>query len=313
MRISARMYPLLSSIVLLALASSTFLSGQEGGNENQKDESRDIGYNYAAARESSAGSKPAPSNRRYERRTPPLKSAEAKPSPKGSNGAMNSRAELTQIGLTTWLLRPAKATDEKRTVFQDAKTSEAFTPVRAEVGHMFAPGDRIRLSMESPREGYLYIVDREIFADGTTGPAYLVFPTLGIRGGNNLVGAGVLTDLPSPEEPPLRLQPSGDNVVGELFTFVFSSKPLLIPPLGQNSSELPGDIFSNWVKWEVQTETYELVGGAGSAWTVAEKNAAAGAKRLKATDPLPQSTFRLRVPSDQPVLVNLALRYRQAK
>jgi hypothetical protein len=294
------------SILAILLFSSLLSFGQTQQSNDQTDESRDIGFNYAAARTKAKSS--AQSNQRYVRKSAPLKPASSGGQKAAASHSAN-QSRLSQIGMTTWILRPAQSSDEKRIIVQDAATSEAFTPIRVETGHKFKIGDRIRLSVELPREGYLYIVDREQFSDGTMGPAYLVFPTKGIRGGDNQVAAGMLTDLPSPSEPPLRLQPSAKNVVGELFTFIVSPKPLLIPPLSQNSALLPAEIFSSWLKWETQTETFELAGGSGKTWTFAEKEAAANHTRLKSDDPLPQTTFRLMAKPDQPMLVHLALHY----
>ncbi len=294
-----------SGIVVGILLFSSLLSF---GQTQQPDESRDIGFNYAAARTKSKQAS-AQSSQRYVRKSAPLKPASGGSQNPGSSSHSVNQSKLSQVGLTTWILRPAQSGDEKRIIVQDANTSDTFTPIRVESGHLFKIGDRIRLSVELPREGYLYIVDREQFLDGTKGPAYLVFPTKGIRGGDNLVAAGMLTDLPMPHEPPLRLQPSAKNVVGELFTFIVSPKPLLIPPLSENSALLPAEIFNSWLKWETQTETFELAGGSGKTWTVAEKDAAANHTRLKSDDPLPQTTFRLMAKPDQPMLVHLALHY----
>src|SRR5437763_12423285 len=52
-------------------------------------------------------------------------------------------------------------------------------PERVEAGTTFREGDRVRLSVESPTKGYLYVLDRDVFADGTTGGVMLIYPWAG--------------------------------------------------------------------------------------------------------------------------------------
>ena len=40
-------------------------------------------------------------------------------------------------------------------------------------------GDRMRLSIEAPWDGYLYVLNREQYADGSTSDPYLIFPAAG--------------------------------------------------------------------------------------------------------------------------------------
>ena len=51
------------------------------------------------------------------------------------------------------------------------------------------------MSIESPRSGFLYVIDREQYADGSTSDPYLIFPTQKIHAGNNAVSPGKVIEL----------------------------------------------------------------------------------------------------------------------
>jgi hypothetical protein len=51
---------------------------------------------------------------------------------------------------------------------EDARPTE-WTPQRIEADTPLKVGERVRLSIESPRTGYLYVIDREQYADGSYG------------------------------------------------------------------------------------------------------------------------------------------------
>jgi len=54
------------------------------------------------------------------------------------------------------------------------------TATRVEADTQFHEGDLLRLSIESPRTGYLYVIDRDWFSDGTPGgETNLIFPVSG--------------------------------------------------------------------------------------------------------------------------------------
>src|SRR5262245_12166634 len=102
------------------------------------------------------------------------------------------KADGEMIGLTIWRLRATRAADnqEARLLLEDESSKETeWTLERVEVDIMFAAGDLVRLGIESPRDGYLYVVDREQYADGTASDPYLIFPLLRNRGGANSVAA----------------------------------------------------------------------------------------------------------------------------
>ena len=72
-----------------------------------------------------------------------------------------------------------------------------WTPERIEADTPLKVSERVRITVESPRAGYLYVVDREQYADGSLGDAYLIFPTTRTRDGDNKVRPGKLIDIQS--------------------------------------------------------------------------------------------------------------------
>src|SRR5262245_61094809 len=68
----------------------------------------------------------------------------------------------TVIGVTIWRLRHAKSADAgERLIVHEGSGSAEWIPERASSDTKFAEGDRIRLSFEAARAGYLYVIDRE--------------------------------------------------------------------------------------------------------------------------------------------------------
>src|SRR5574338_170232 len=89
-----------------------------------------------------------------------------------------------KVGVTLWLVQRIS---NGRLTREVAKRVEADT--------QFHDGDLLRLSIESPRSGYLYVVDRDWFIDGSPGgQTNLIFPQ---RGEDNRLEAGKLIDIPA--------------------------------------------------------------------------------------------------------------------
>ena len=84
----------------------------------------------------------------------------------------------TVIGITLWRLRPSRKADAgERIITHDGPESMEWLPERVASNDSLAEGDRIRMSIEAARTGYLYVVDQEQYADGSKGEPYLIFPT----------------------------------------------------------------------------------------------------------------------------------------
>ena len=294
---------------IIAVALSLMFLGVPVSWAQDQDETRQITFDYEQKRPKRTTSKPKPTQKakpRYVRKTP-------KPVAKPAAGTSYALA-----GVTLWQLRPSGTSDaqEVRMLVQqeEEESTTSFTPVRVEGDSPLKAGDRVRLTIESPRDGYLYVVDRERYADGSTGEPHLIFPTLRTRGGENRVRAGLLVDIPGIDDRPnhFTLKPSRTDQVGELLTVIVSPEPLELPALGRNAMKLPGPLFDQWKAWETPAERFEMENGAGKTWTVEEKMAAAApgsAKLLDTEDPLPQTIYRVSIKPDAPLSITVPLNY----
>ena len=226
--------------------------------------------------------------------------------------------KIEQLGVTLWRLRPAQETDTgaRMTVREESKSSE-WIPERIEMDTPLSTGDRVRLTIESPREGYLYVVDRDLYSDGKMGDAMLIFPTRGMRGGNNQVLPGRLIDLPGQEDNPNyftaspRRSAQGSEQVGEILTIVITKTPLKLT-IGQRPLLISAVEIANWEKaWGSEFERFEMVDGAGNGWTKEEKEASAanGSRQLTQADPSPQTIYRIASTNKTAFLINVRLKY----
>jgi hypothetical protein len=221
---------------------------------------------------------------------------------------------FAQLGLTIWRLRAAKATDSgaRIIVHHDAETVE-WTPERIAANTPLNLGERLRFSFEAPRNGYLYVIDREQYADGSTGEPVLIFPTTRTRGGDNRVEPGKLIEIPGQDDRPnyFTLRQSRADQTGELLTVIVSAQPLPGLEIGAQALQLSASQVRQWEQqWGAQTETFEMAGGAGKTWTKAEQEAgASGTRQLTQEEPGPQTIYRVAVKPDAPLLVNIGLRY----
>jgi hypothetical protein len=242
------------------------------------------------------------------RRTGSIKMAAGtrrKPAPEASD----------EIGVTVWRLRPSQSADAgARVLVLDGLKQSEWTPERIEADTPLKVGDRVRITVESPRPGFLYIIDREQYADGSFGEPMLIFPTLRTRGGDNRVAPGKLIDIPAQEDQYsyFTAQPAGTrrDQIAEVLTIILLTQPLPLE-IGELPLKLTGTQVGVWEKsWGGTAERLELVGGAGRAWTNEEKMAgAAKGRQLTQGGPPPQTVYRVARKSGGPLLVTVPLHY----
>ena len=216
------------------------------------------------------------------------------------------------VGVTIWRLRQSREADNKeaRLLLQEEASGEGteFTPERVEAESAFTAGDRVRLSIESPRDGYLYVINREQYGDGTSSDPYLIFPTLRNRGGDNAVKAGRVIELPA--RSAFRLKPMRADYSGELLTLIVTPQPLPDVRPGPSVLKLDRELVDKWEKqWRSPVERFELTGGAGKPYTQAEKEAGQdGSRLLTQEDELPQTLYRVIAKPGTPLLIPVSLR-----
>ncbi len=231
-------------------------------------------------------------------------------------GGRKSTPSLSEeIGITVWRLRPSLSTDTGgRVLVLDGSKQSEWTPERIEADTPLKVGDRVRLTIESPRPGFLYIIDREQFAGGSLGEPMLIFPTLRTRGGDNRVAPGKLIDIPAQEDQYsyFTAQPAGErrDQIAEVLTIILVTQPLTLQ-IGELPLKLSSTQVTGWEKlWGGTAERLELIGGAGRTWTNDEKAAgAAKGRQLTQAGPPPQTVYQVTRRAGGQLLVTVPLRY----
>jgi hypothetical protein len=227
-------------------------------------------------------------------------------------------AAAAKVGVTIWRLRPAQAAEQGARLLVQGDESE-LVPERVGTDMHLSVRDRVRLTIESPREGYLYVVDRELYSDGTKGEPYLIFPTTRTRGGDNRVAPGKLIDIPAQEDKPnyftLIPSPGRNDQAGEVLSIIVTTEPLEnFEATGRPLKLAPAQV-EKWEKmWGGAIEQYDLEGGEGQTWTQAESEASkagAGSRYLTQEEPTPQTIYLVEGKNNKGLLVTVPLRYKR--
>jgi hypothetical protein len=231
--------------------------------------------------------------------------------PSGANrpARVEMAASRSVVGITVWRLRPSRPADEVRQLIHEEQGE--WTPERVSAEAPLREGERVQVTVEAPRSGYLYVFDREVYADQSAGEPYMIFPTTAIRGGDNLVKAGRVVEIPSSDDSPpfYTIRRSRPEYAGELLTVLITDAPLAELAVGPGAVKIPKAQLESYQKrWGADAENFELVGAAGAPMTGAEKRAAAGKRLLTRSDPMPQSLYRVRSKPGAPLLLSVFLR-----
>ncbi|HLA10192.1 MAG TPA: hypothetical protein VJ023_06330 [Pyrinomonadaceae bacterium] len=219
------------------------------------------------------------------------------------------------IGVTIWRLRRSTSSDAgERIIVHDEDEDVEWLPERISANAKLLPGDRLRISVEAARSGYLYVIDREQYADGSLGEPHLVFPTTRTLNGDNRVQIGKLIEIPAQEDAPpyFRVRRSRPDHVAEVLSVFVTPTPLEGITIGDKAQKLSQDQVAVWEKqWSTQVGSIELEGGAGKRWTKEERQAASGGPQvLNASAPTPQTIYyRPKAKATEPLMVKVALRY----
>jgi hypothetical protein len=286
-------YRLLFSLMLIGLFAATSVSAQAQENTRQI-----VPEEFVKARPAKSGAGAA---RKQTYRI-------------AQTGQRKRCDDCAQLGLTIFRLRPARQTDTgARIIVQEAAQTLEWTPERITADTPLRHGENIRFNFEAPQAGYLYVIDRERYADGSLGEPFLIFPTTRTRGGDNKVAPGVLVEIPGQDDRPnyFTMKASRADHVGETLTVLVTPQPLPALTIGEQALKLTAEQVAQWEKqFGAQTERFEMVGGAGRAWTKAEQEAGANATRqLTQDEPGPQTIYRVAAKPGAPLLVKIGLRY----
>jgi len=229
------------------------------------------------------------------------------------NVPVNDVAPETVVGVTLWRLRPANRADSgERLIVHDDKATSEWLPERISATTRLVQGDKLRISVETVRAGYLYVIDREQYADGTLGEPYLIFPTTRTSGGNNEVAVGRLIEIPAQDDSPpfFTMKKSRPDHVAEVLSVLVTPTPLEQVQITDKAQKLADAQVASWEKaWGTSVGHLEM-SATGQTWTKEEKDATTRA--LTASAPAPQLLFyRPSVKPTEPMYVKLRLQYRR--
>ena len=219
----------------------------------------------------------------------------------------------TVVGVTIWRLRPANRSDSgERLIVHDDDAVKEWTPERIAANTKLVQGDRLRISVEAVRTGYLYVIDREQYADGTLGEPYLIFPTTRTSAGDNKVSVGRLLEIPAQDDSPpfFTMKKSRADHVAEVLSVLVTPEPLEGVQITDKAQKLTEVQLASWEKnWGGNVGRLEMT-TQGQTWTKEEKDS--NTRALTATAPAPQLLFyRPSVKPTEPMFVKLRLNYRR--
>src|SRR5688500_7514550 len=216
------------------------------------------------------------------------------------------------VGVTIWRLRPAGRSESgERIIVHDDNAGKEYVPERISANTKLVAGDRLRVSVEAARNGYLYVIDRELYADGTLGEPYLIFPTTRTLNGDNQVSVGKLAEIPAQEDSPpfFTIRKSRPDQVAEMVSLLGTPSQIVGVQITDKAQKLTEAQVAKWEKsWSDSVGRLEME-TVGQKWTREEKDAA-GTRTLTASAPPPQMLF-YRPKSNEGIFVKLRLSYRR--
>jgi len=229
------------------------------------------------------------------------------------NVPTNNVAPETVVGVTLWRLRPVRQTDSgERLIVHEDNSDNEWIPERISASTRLVQGDKLRISVEAVRGGYLYVIDREQYADGSVGEPYLIFPTRRTNGGDNSVGIGRLVEIPAQDDNPpfFTMKKSRQDHVAEVLSVIVTPTKLDGLQITDKALKLTDSQVATWEKeWGSTVGNLEMT-TAGQTWTKEEKDARTRA--LTSSAPPPQLVFyRPSVKPTEPMFVKLKLSYRR--
>lgn len=229
------------------------------------------------------------------------------------NVPIDNVAPDTVVGVTIWRLRRASRSDSgERLIVHDDKATQEWLPERISAATRLVQGDKLRISVEAVRAGYLYVINREQYADGTLGEPYLIFPTTRTGGGDNQVAAGRLLEIPAQDDSPpfFTMKKSRPDHVAEVVSVLVTPQPLDELQVTDKAQKLSDAQVAKWESsWGSSVGRLEMA-TAGQPWTKEEKDS--NTRALTASAPAPQLVFyRPMLKASEPLFVKLKLQYRK--
>ena len=219
------------------------------------------------------------------------------------------------VGVTLWRMRLSKPSDPVRfrglVHDQDPSGQAEWTPERSDLESPIRGDEMVRLSIESARKGFLYVIDRDIYPDGLLSKPRLIFPTTRLRGGDNHVEPGFLIEIPDAQDKPpaFRVEKTRPDQTGVMLTIMVAPAPIPGLAVTSNATKLTEHQVAEWERrWGSSVQRLDEK-DPGKVYTTAEAAAAKrDAKALRAEDPVPSTLFHCHAGSAEPMLVKVPLK-----
>ncbi len=186
-------------------------------------------------------------------------------------------AAETSIGLNLWRMRPSPPGATFRTrglvLESDARGETDLTPELLTLSRSVSERDRIRISVQTFQPGFLYVVNRDLYHDGTKSAPTLLFPDMRIRGGRNLIQPGEAAGIP-PMPQAFGVKRTRPDQIEILLTFILSPEPLRGIEAKDHEQILSEETVAAWEsQWGTGVELAENNSMAGQLYTSADFNA----------------------------------------
>lgn len=229
--------------------------------------------------------------------------------------------EYVRIGVTIWRLSASQCPIQNCPVPKESGAGSkglVDTATRVEDNVPLNNGERVRLGLESlSHSGYVYIIDREQFADGSLGEGFMIFPTRKIDNGKNLALPGLQIHLPRADGCfCVKSRNTQKVLVADVVTVILSPTPLLtFEETGADAIPVPVSLINLLARADKEKTFHGLLrGGSGLAQSAREQSA--GAKGLFDTAPVltqndlpPQALYQSIVPIGKVAVFNFSLQY----
>lgn len=251
------------------------------------------------------------------------------------------KEDVASLGFTMWKLKKSQEYDIVRSEIIGFEKEGPLTPERIEGELVVEDGDLLRLAIELPTKGYLYVFNQEEYFDGSHNEPHLIYPLRGINSleDNNLIEPNQPIYLPRQQESYCFRFSRGKEgkIVSETYTFLVTQEPLSIKAIecmrkGESSKgetkvicvprmvdKKEFDLEAKIKEWSAHTEVSEFNLKNPNhrkyrTMSKAERESLNNkADKLTAQDPPPQKVYTVaRKPTD-PFLVSIPIYIKPAR
>lgn len=214
--------------------------------------------------------------------------------PNSSAPRLNS--DDAYLGVTVWRLRLSQPSDNPGIRVQLGVPGD-WTADRVSEHAPLSNGAKFRITVESARAGYLYVIR-------SRGIAEILYPSLATAAETNYVTPGTVVVVPSPKDPTPHFQyAQGDD----LYTVLVTPHPIPGIKIGPGRNEIPYEEFADWkIIWSYPVTRLATMYSASSL-TQAEAEAMNRPTRpLTQSDSTPQDLYRSEAPPGEPIVIDIA-------